>query len=122
MKTSSAKNKGRNFQKEIVEKILTLFPELEPEDCLSRSMGASGEDIMFSPKARKCLPISIEAKNQEALNFWQAYEQAKTNAKERYIPVLMARRNRTKPLAVLDLNDFLWIMSKLHEKTTESNR
>lgn len=108
----SRKAKGRNFQKEIVQEILTFFPELEPDDVQWRSMGASGEDIMLSPKARKIFPVSIEAKCQETLNFWQAYEQSKTNAKA-FIPVLMARRNRTEPLAVLSMANFMWLMSKV---------
>lgn len=110
----SRKAKGKNFQKEIVQAILEMFPTLEPDDVQNRSMGAQGEDIMLSPKARKLLPISIEAKCQESLNFWQAFKQAESNAKT-YIPILIARRNRTKPLVVMDLTAFLWIMSKNNE-------
>lgn len=115
MKTSSCKAKGRNWQKKIVEDILIFFPDLQPDDCLWRSMGAQGEDIMLSPKARKALPLSIEAKCVEKLNFWEAFEQAKLNAKKLFIPVVFAKRNRTEPLAVLAYTDFLWIMSQLNE-------
>jgi hypothetical protein len=40
-----------------------MFPELEADDVTSRSMGCPGEDILLSPKARKLLPVCIEAKN-----------------------------------------------------------
>lgn len=114
--TASRKAKGRKFQQEIMKAILDLFPELEADDVVSRSMGAGGEDLLLSPKARKLLPISIEAKCQEALNFWASYEQAKVNSKGKYIPVLMAKRNRTEAIVVLSLTNFLWIMSRLNEK------
>lgn len=89
-----------------------MFPTLEPDDVKSTSMGSAGEDIQLSPKARKMLPISIEAKCQESLNFWAAYEQSKVNAKGKYIPVVMAKRNRTEPVVMLSLTDFMWIMSR----------
>ena len=79
-------------------------------------MGAGGEDIMLSPKARKLLPISIEAKCQETLNFWKAFEQAEINSKGKYIPVVMAKRNRTKPLVVMDLTAFLWLIGQINAK------
>lgn len=113
---ASRKSKGRAFQQEIAKAILDMFPELEPDDCRSTSMGASGEDLQLSPKARKLLPIAIEAKRQESLNFWAAYEQAKSNAKNKYIPVVIAKRNRTEPIVVLSFTNFLWLMSRIkHE-------
>ena len=45
MLSQSSKAKGRNLQKWVVEQILKVFPELEPDDVTSTSMGASGEDV-----------------------------------------------------------------------------
>lgn len=112
---ASRKAKGRKFQQEIVKAILEMFTDLEEDDVKSTSMGNSGEDIQLSPKARKKLPIAIEAKCQEALNFWAAYEQAKTNSKNKYIPVVAAKRNRTEPVVMLSLTNFLWIMSRIND-------
>lgn len=109
MKPSSAKQKGRVFQQFIVAKLLALFPQLEPDDCQNRSMGAGGEDVMLSPAARKLAPISIECKNQEALNIWSSFAQCKANA-GKYQPVLLIKRNRTQPLAVVDLDYFLELL------------
>jgi hypothetical protein len=110
---ASRKAKGRKHQQEIVKAILELFPELEPDDVKSTGMGQSGEDIQLSPKARKLLPVAIEAKCQETLNFWAAYEQAKVNSKNKYIPVVVAKRNRTEPIAVLSFTSFLWLIRQL---------
>ena len=112
MKTSSAKAKGRRLQQDVIQLLLKYFPELEPDDVINTSMGAGGEDIKLSPKARKCLPVSIECKNVEKVNIWASYEQAKANAKE-WEPLLVIKRNRTKPLAVVDLE---WFLNMLADK------
>lgn len=112
MKTSSAKAKGRRLQQDVIQLIFKYFPDLEEDDLQSRSMGASGEDIMMSPKARKYLPVSIEAKNQEKVNVWASYEQAKDNSKS-YEPMLVIKRNHTKPLVVVDLE---WFLNMLGDK------
>lgn len=110
MKTSSCKAKGRNLQKLIHDLIYEHFPHLEEGDVRSTSMGASGEDLLLSPAARKALPVSIEAKNQEKVNVWASYEQAKGNA-GKYEPLLVIKKNHKKPLAVVDLNYFLSLFS-----------
>lgn len=110
MKTASAKNKGRTLQKSVVEYVLKYFPSLHPDDVKSTSMGAGGEDVHLSPAARKVLPISIECKNVEKLNIWQAWLQATANAKE-WNPVLIFKRNRSKTLVVCELEYFLSLHS-----------
>lgn len=112
MKTASAKAKGRNLQKYVVAKILEYFPILEPDDCLSRSMGASGEDIMLSPRARMYLPISIECKSRAAIALYKDYQQATDNAKV-FHPILVVKQNKSQPLVVMDLNYFLEVLSEL---------
>ena len=106
MKSSSAKNKGRFLQKLTRDLLLSLASHLEPEDILSTSMGCGGEDLKFSPAARRAFSfdgrgISIECKNQERLNVWASYDQAAANAGD-YEPVLVIKKNRVKhPLAVV---------------------
>ena len=36
-------------------------------------MGAGGEDLIMDRAAREKFPYSIECKNQEKVNVWQAY-------------------------------------------------
>ena len=80
MNTHSKKAKGRRLQKWVVEKILAVLPSLASDDVSSRSMGAGGEDVLLSPKARSLFPYSIECKNTERVNVWNFYEQALSNS------------------------------------------
>lgn len=108
MKPQSAKAKGRALQK-MVRDILLLDERLKEDDVQSRSMGAGGEDLMLSPAAREIYPVSIECKNSERVNVWEAYKQAQANAGN-YIPVTVIKKNRHKPLVVLDAVTFFTIL------------
>lgn len=107
----SSKAKGRRFQQEIRDAILAAFPALEQDDVKCAIMGESGEDVKLSPAARRAFPFSIEAKNVERLNIWQALTQAEANAGD-YTPLLMFRRNRTKPYVALPLAAFLNLVAE----------
>ena len=110
MKTRSAKNKGKRLQNKVREILLETFDTLEPDDIRSAVMGDSGEDIQLSPAARKLIPYSIECKNQEKLNIWSALEQAEDNSKDS-TPVLIFKRNRSKTYAVLEIEEFIKLIS-----------
>ena len=45
-------------------------------------MGAGGEDLIMARAARQMFPFSVECKNVEKLNVWEAYEQAKANCND----------------------------------------
>ena len=108
MKSQSAKAKGREGQKEIVQKILDAFPDLKPDDVLWRSMGAAGEDIMLSPAARAHFPFSVEVKRTEKFNAYEALEQAASNTKtNRHDPIVFARKNKTPWIVVMYADDFM---------------
>lgn len=108
---SSAKQKGRKFQQFIRDLILKTFKELEPDDCRSTSMGAGGEDVLLSPRARKLLPISIECKHRKSFSIYSIYEQAKANA-GKYEPVVFLKGNHKQPLAVVDAEYLINLMRK----------
>ena len=74
-------------------------------------MGAGGEDLIMARAAREKFPYSIECKNQESINLWKSYEQAQENSKD-YEPVVVLKRNNSKPLVLVDAEYFV----KLHEK------
>jgi|TARA_X000001316_G_C922075_1_gene36871 hypothetical protein len=109
VKTQSAKAKGRRlqqwFRNLLIEKL-----EIHPEDIESRSMGASGEDLIMARAAREKFDYSIECKNVEKLNVWEAYEQAKSNSGD-YEPIVIMKKNGKTPLVVLDAEYFV----QLHE-------
>ena len=113
MLTSSAKAKGRKlqqwFRNLLIEKL-----DIHPEDIESRSMGASGEDLIMARAAREKFPYSIEAKNQESVNVWKAYEQAEENSGD-YEPIVVLKRNKSKPLVLIDADYFV----RLHDKLVD---
>ena len=105
MKTQSAKAKGRNLQKWVREMLIEIL-DVHPEDVESRSMGAGGEDLIMARAAREKFPYSIECKNQEKINIWEAYSQASSNSGN-HEPIVFIKKNGKKPLVVLDAEYFL---------------
>ena len=112
MKPSSAKNKGRILQKWVRDLILESWDDLEEDDVRSTSMGAGGEDVQLSPAARRHFPFAVECKNVEKLNVWNAYEQAEANS-GKHEPLLVMKKNRKKPLVVLDAEAFMDLLKRL---------
>jgi hypothetical protein len=105
MKAQSAKAKGRKLQQWVRNKLIDLL-DVHPEDIESRSMGAGGEDLIMARAAREKFPYSIECKNVEKLNVWDAYEQAKANCGN-YEPLVIMKKNNKQPLVVIDAEYFI---------------
>lgn len=112
MKTSSCKAKGRALQQKVRDLILSTFPTLEPDDVRSVSMGAGGEDVQLSPAARKLFNWSIECKNVEKLNVWDAYKQASSNCPENSKPLLIFKRNHSKIMICTEFDFFLKVIEE----------
>lgn len=120
MKTSSAKNKGRMAQKLVIELIrkgldsdkyqLNLSQSYIADaknDLHSRSMGASGTDVIIGQQVADLgYDYAIEVKNQERVNVWASYDQCVANSAKGALPVLVIKKNRTKPLVVVDAEWF----------------
>ena len=111
MKTQSAKAKGRKLQKWMRELLIENL-DINPEDIESRSMGAGGEDLIMARAAREKFPMSVECKNQEKVNVWESYKQAEDNSKD-YEPVVVIKRNNSKPLVLVDAEYFVSMFKKL---------
>jgi hypothetical protein len=105
MRPQSAKAKGRRLQQWVRDQLIEQL-EVHPEDIESRSMGAGGEDLIMARDARQKFPFSIECKNQEKLNIWDAYDQACANSGD-YEPIVFIKKNGKKPLVVLDAEYFI---------------
>ena len=110
VKTQSAKAKGRRLQQWFRDLLIEKL-EVHPEDIESRSMGAGGEDLIMARAAREKFPMSIECKNQEKVNVWEAYKQAEDNS-GKYEPVVVIKRNKVKPLVVVDAEYFVSLFDK----------
>lgn len=70
-------------------------------------MGAPGVDVLLSEEAKKTFPFSIECKSHAKMSVFKLFEQAKSNTDPQTITLLVIKQNNSKPLAVLDLEDFL---------------
>ena len=105
MKPQSAKAKGRRLQQDVRNRLIEEL-DVHPEDIESRSMGASGEDLIMARAARAKFPCSIECKNQEKVNVWESYKQAESNCKD-YEPIVVLKRNKHKPLVLVDAEYFV---------------
>lgn len=110
MTPQSAKAKGRKLQQDVRDKLIDLF-ELHEDDCKSTSMGAGGEDVQLSHYARLRFPYSIECKNLAKIAVYSLYQQACDNAGG-HTPLLVVKQNKSKPLAILDLDDFLAVVRR----------
>jgi len=61
--------------------------------------------------ARERFPFSVECKNVEKLNVWDAYEQAKSNSND-YEPIVIMKKNQKKPLVVVDADFFISLFKR----------
>ena len=116
---SSRKAKGRRFQQQICGDLLTHLP-IEPGDIMSTGMGQSGCDVYLSPAARRVFPYGVECKNVEKVALWESWRQCETNAgKVGLTPLLLIKRNREEPLAVLRWSDLLTLLRKKDQAMDE---
>ena len=105
MKTQSAKAKGRRLQQWFRDLLIEKL-DVHPEDIESRSMGAGGEDLLFSPAARRCFPYSVECKNNKSNALYKVMDQAISNCPKGATPLAIIKADHKKPLAVVDADHF----------------
>ena len=118
MRPQSCKSKGRRLQQKVANSILESFPHLGPDDVVSTSMGAPGEDVRLSPLARTAVPLSIECKCVEKINVWACLEQCERNAPPDTTPCLVFSRNRSPTYAVLPWPTLLALYGRRGDETT----
>lgn len=80
-------------------------------------MGCQGADVQLSQAVLDLLPIQIECKNRAAIAIYKDYQQAQTHGK--YESILIIKQNRSKPLAVMDLDYFIQLLKR---STLNDNR
>lgn len=113
MKTSSAKSKGRALQKLVRDMLLLYNPELTLDDVRSAPSGTNGPDLMLSAYAQGLIPYDIECKNQETWKVLEWWAQLENRHKDGSIPALVMKKNRTNPLVVMDLEDWVSLNRKV---------
>jgi len=107
--TRSAKAKGRRLQQFVRDVFLRFAPNLEQDDIRSTTMGESGEDVQLSPAARKVYPYSVECKNVEKLNIWEAISQCKKNAKG-HTPLVVFKKNGHEVYIAIPFTKFMKLL------------
>ncbi len=113
---ASRKAKGRRFQQQLREDLIREL-DITPDDILSTAMGQAGCDLYLSPAARSVFPFGVEAKRAEALSIPAWWKQCENNAsKVGLIPLLVFKRNREEPLAVLRWSDLIRLIREIRER------
>tara|TARA_R110000787_G_scaffold242189_2_gene348330 strand:+ start:112 stop:444 length:333 start_codon:yes stop_codon:yes gene_type:complete len=106
MKQNSRRAKGRLLQIIVRDKLLKAFPHLNPIDLQVGKNGTNGEDLKISRIGRRLIPFQFEMKNQQKLlTLYKFFRQAQKHGKHE--PVLVVKLNSRKPLAVIDLDQFI---------------
>lgn len=131
MKTSSCKAKGRNLQYWAAEQLAgVLGIEFNQQDDLcpvhSREMGQSGKDVYIRDKALvEKFPFSVECKNTETISLYSYIEQAKRNTTPDTSWLVIHKKNKSKPVVIMDGEVFFKMVSELNalrdKSGTDSN-
>ena len=98
------------MQQQLMKQLLAKFPQLEPDDITSRSMGANGSDLLLSPAARKLIPYDFECKSLARFVGHNYIEQAVTNTPAGSAPVAVVKANHKKPVVIMYLDDFVKLL------------
>ena len=104
---AARKQKGRSFQQQLMRQLLAKFPQLEPDDITSRSMGANGSDLLLSPAARKLIPYDFECKSLARFVGHNYIEQAVSNCPKNVTPVAVVKANHKKPVVIMYLDEWI---------------
>ena len=112
MNNKSRKAKGRLLQNLGRDKIQRLFPSLGKDDIRTSLMSENGADVkLISLMARKLMPYDIETKNREEYKtIYKHFAHAKRHGNLE--PLLVIKMNRKEPLAVIDLDHFIELLSR----------
>jgi len=113
IKSSSAKNKGRNLQYYICEKISEIFnikfdQNNDQCDIRSREGGQHGTDIILRGEVYKKFPFDIECKNNESPSVKSWISQAKKNNKNknRHWLLFWKCKKFKRPVVIMDSDIF----------------
>ena len=111
---ASRKAKGRRLQQAVRQDLIEHLG-IDPGDILSTGMGQGGCDLYLSPAGRERFPFGVECKARETISLPAWWKQCEANAsKVGLVPLLVFKRNREEPLAVLRWEDLLALLRHDH--------
>ena len=73
-------------------------------------MGQSGLDVQLSERGMQMFGFAVECKHRAKMAIYDYFRQAEHNGKGKIVPLLIIKQDRSKPLAVLDLEDFFKLL------------
>jgi hypothetical protein len=118
---ASRKAKGRRLQQAVRQDLVDRLG-IDPGDILSTAMGQAGCDLYLSPAARERFGFGVECKAQEAIALPAWWKQCEANAsKVGLVPLLVFKRNREEPLAVLRWSDLLALLQNIPANLPEGS-
>jgi len=100
-----SRDKGRRWEQEVARRLREVFPDIEIRRG-QQGDGAHHADVV-------CPLIHVEAKAGSAWTYESALQQAIRDADARKWPVVMAKRDRGMPVALMPLDDFLELLTVL---------
>lgn len=119
MKPASCKKKGRALQNLVRDDLVNELG-IPREDILSVPGGVPGCDILLSAAAREKFGYGVECKNQANLRLYEALDQTVRNAEVTGLtPMLVFKRPKEDPWAVIPWADFVQIIKKVDELETQ---
>lgn len=105
---ASKKAKGSRYERYLADRISDV---LKDYGIWAKRTPMSGAIEGWKGDLTCNIPICIEAKCQESLNFRKAFRQAEDAATPRQIPVMVTSRNNDpQSLAMLDFEDLLTLL------------
>lgn len=109
--TSSSKAKGHALEKLVAKRVIEAF-NLTTDD-VRISVGAeTGADVKLSNKAKSICGLSIECKRRAKFDtIYKFYTQATKHYPE-LIPLVVIKADYKEPLAIINLDHLLTILSK----------
>lgn len=112
---AARKAKGRRLQQYVCKRLseITGIPWGKDCDIESREMGQTGTDVKIRGYAKDLLPYSIECKNQETWKVFDDLTQAKNNRLEGTDWLLFYKRNRVKPVVMMDAELFFSMLDAI---------
>jgi|TARA_R100001594_G_scaffold143309_1_gene191130 hypothetical protein len=109
MKRKSREGKARYLQNLVKDKICETF-NLSNKDIRTSTLGENGEDIkLLTLTAKRVFPYATECTNTEQhIGLYRKFKQNKNHREN----LLVVKKNREQPLAVITLEHFFELLEK----------
>ena len=108
------RNKGHRFERKVATDATIALGQKVLRTIQFRGGQSEGSDVVVEP-------FAIECKHYKKLGglINRAYEQAKRDAKEGYIPICICKGDRQEPLVTMGYDDFWELIKEWRERSDD---